>query len=209
MTFQADRIMGMFPAVQFVYYGTVSHERCLLYHSMFFKCCQNPVDCGYSIIAAFVISLNTIVNLYGAEGLGRFLQHLIHAFSLFGPFQSLGIRNIIVFTFMFFHRYLSFYIAISRAQCFPPRNTSCSSLDGRRPIKIGSASYACKQSKSQLSILALLVPTTSLSQFLSKHQSHIKFPRFSDFPFYPDSHGTTPAVLLPRLPAIRTSWLQG
>ena len=80
MTFQADRIMGMFPAVQFVYYGTVSHERCLLYHSMFFKCCQNPVDRGYSIIAAFVISLNTIVNLYGAEGLGRFLQNLIDAF---------------------------------------------------------------------------------------------------------------------------------
>ena len=83
------------------------------------------------------------------------------------------------------------------------------SLDGRRPIKIGSASYACKQSKSQLSILALLVPTTSLSQFLSKRQSHIKFPRFSDFPFYPDSRGTTPAVLLPHLPTIRTSWLQG
>ena len=74
------------PAVQFVYYGTVSHERCLLYHSMFFKCCQNPVDRGYSIIVAFVISLNTIVNLYGAEGLGRFLQNLIDAFSLFGPF---------------------------------------------------------------------------------------------------------------------------
>ena len=86
MTFQADRIMGMFPTVQFVYYGTVSHERSLLNHSVFFKCCQDPVDCGYSIIAAFVFFLNTIVNLHGAEGFGRFLQYLIDAFSLFGPF---------------------------------------------------------------------------------------------------------------------------
>ena len=37
MTFQADRIMGMFPAVQFVYYGTVSHECSLLYHSVSFS----------------------------------------------------------------------------------------------------------------------------------------------------------------------------
>ena len=60
---------------------------------------QDTGDCGYSIIAAFVISLNTIVNLHGAEGFGRFLQYLIHAFSLFGPFQSLRVGNIIVFTY--------------------------------------------------------------------------------------------------------------
>ena len=37
-------------------YGTVSHERCLLYHSMFFKCCQDPVDRGYSIICLLYTS---------------------------------------------------------------------------------------------------------------------------------------------------------
>ena len=174
----------MFSTVQFIYYGTISHKSSLLYHSVVFKGCQNAVDSGYSIVTAFVFSLNTVIDLYDTERLSRFLQHLIHAFSLFGPFQSLGIRNVTVFTFMFFHRYQSFCIAISRAQCFLTRNTSCSSLDGRRPIKIRSASYTCKQSKSQLSILALLMPTASLSQFLLKRQSHIKFPRFSDFPFY-------------------------